>query len=96
MKKTVEVNAELRDYIEALNYEVESRKSLIAFALEKGLVENESFKKYHDEYKEAFIMYEEAKANLEQQFVVPLLKEDEKCEWNLNFKDCIITIDIKE
>lgn len=88
----VKITSDLRDYIESLHFEVESRKSLLSFVMEKGLVESDSFKKYHDEFKEFFIMYEQAKENLEESYVKPTLNEDEKANWELVFKDCEIII----
>lgn len=65
----IEINKELCDYIEALHYEVYSRKDLLTFAIGKGLVDTESFNKYHNEYQEFYVKYEIAKQELYDTYV---------------------------
>lgn len=88
----IKITTELRDYIESLHYEVESRKSLLTFAMEKGLTNTDSFREYHKEYRECFVMYEQAKHDLEESYVKPTLDEDEKADWELIFSDCEIVV----
>lgn len=96
MKKTVKIPEELRDYIEALHYDVKSRQDLLSFVIEKGLDSNtESFAKYHNEYKEFFVMYEEAKEDLERTYIKPLLGENQRADWELNFSESELVISIQ-
>lgn len=76
----------LAEYLEALNFEVESRRALLVFALEKGLRGTGSFEEYEREYKEFFIKYEQAKREFSQRAIPELLEENgPKVSWELDF-----------
>lgn len=94
MKKTVvkdlpEKYRELANYIEALQFEVASRRSLLAFAIEKGLRKKESFVEYETEYKEFFVKYEQAKDEFGKTAVTELFGSVDN--WNLDFATKRIT-----
>lgn len=89
--KEVEISDELRDYIEALAYDVESRKNIIIFALEKDLIHTDSFKQYQKEYQDAFVSFELAKQELEKTYVKPIIG-DRQVIWDLDYSTKIITI----
>ena len=93
---TIKIETALRDYIQALHYEVESRKSLLVFAMERGLIGTEAFEKYHDEYKEHFIMYKHAKSNLEEVYIKPIIRDDQHVDWELDFYESEIIIKFKK
>lgn len=89
----VDIPEKLTDYIESLHYEVESRKNLIAFALDHDLSSSASFNKYEDEYKDFFIEYETAKEDMQQRYVIqdyPNFKS-----WNLDFNKSQLIIELK-
>ena len=94
MKKVLDkivVPEELSTYIESLDYEVQARKSLITFAMTKGLVNTEAFNKCHTEYREFFMQFETAKQELYKKFV------EEKwggknVNWTLYYSDHCIEI----
>lgn len=98
MKKvldTIQVPHQLSTYIESLGYEVEARKSLITFAMEKGLTETEAFKVYHNEYREFFMKFEIAKQDLYDKYIRE--KWDGKnVEWHLHYSTAIIEITKEE
>ena len=77
--------------LEALNYEVESRKEIIAFMLGSDYVNSEAFEKYQQQYQDFFIKYQLAKQQLEDTYVKPLNLPG-KIEWNLNFGTGELTI----
>ena len=78
------VPEELRSCIESLHYEVNSRSSLLTFAMGKGMGDTDAFKQYHDEYREFFMKYEVAKQELYDRFI----RKDwdgQKVNWKLDF-----------
>ena len=92
---TVQVSSDVCELIEALQYEVESRKEIISFMLSSGMdIHSDSFKKYEKQYIDFFIQYNEAKNRLEADFVRPFANEFET--WNLDFTTQIITIKLKK
>lgn len=77
---------ELAEYLEALHFELESRRALLVFALEKGLRGKGSFDEYEREYKELFIKYEQAKREFSQRAIPELLEENgPRVSWELDF-----------
>lgn len=84
------INEKMRDYLEALHYEVESRKELIAFALERDIKHTPSFDEYQKEYREVCAEYELAKKELEKEYLVG------KCEgytgWRLDFESGVLFV----
>jgi len=89
--EVVAISESLRDYVESLYYEVNSRKDLLTFAMSKGLTDTESFKKYHEEYKDFYIKYEAAKTELFDICVKPKHYEG-NISWNLDFATSTLTI----
>ena len=87
--------SELACYLESLYFEVESRKSLLAFAMERGLRGNPNFEEYETEYKEFFIEYETVKKEFESKVIMTLLTDEEKADafnWFLNFDEQTVTV----
>lgn len=72
---------DLNNYIEALQYEVNARKDLCAFMIDRGMGESEQFKKYHKEYIECSVQYNAAKQSLMEMYN---LKQG--TNWNLKFE----------
>ena len=71
--------------IQALQYEVESRKDLIAFMLDKGCdVHGDSFQMYHKEHQEFFDRYNRSKDDMQKRFLEPQIN-GRLLRWNLDF-----------
>lgn len=88
----IEVSQELCDKIEALQYEVESRKDLIAFILSNDMKTNSiQFEKYNKEYLEFFKKYNLAK----QELVNKYFPNIQYSHWNLDFSSRIVTVEEK-
>lgn len=86
----VDIPEELSQYIESIHFEVEARKSLINYCMGHGInPENPVFKRYHDEYIEFFIQYEEAKKEITEKFVS---NKHKNASWNLDFETSTLTI----
>lgn len=93
MTKTIELNRETRDYIQSLQYEVDARKDIIAFMIDRGMdINSETFKKYQKEFAEFLVQYNTAKDEISNMYVIPTLQENEKVTWSLDFETSIITV----
>ena len=92
MKTFMVKERELIDYIESLGFEVEARRALIEAMLRQGAdITGESFRKYHDEYREFFVQFEAAKKEFEQKFVLPQAK-DGLLNWTLDYQTGEVTL----
>lgn len=89
---TLKMDEEITNKLEALNYEVNSRKEIIAFMLGSDYVNSDAFVKYQDEYQKFFIEYQTAKQVLEDTYVRPLLEDGQTVTWNLDFTTGELTI----
>lgn len=88
----VNIDTKIRDYIEGLDYELASRKELVAYMLENNMnVNTDSFKKYSAEMAEYSAKFKLAKKELEKQYVLPIIG-DKKVSWKLDYASCELTI----
>ena len=84
------------EYVEGLTYEVDSRKSIIAFMLEHNMDRStEAFQQYHKEYREYFAELNIAKAQIERDYVLPA-SNGKKVFWSLDFMTGELTIEDQE
>lgn len=94
MEKVIEqiqIPMSVSAYLESLSYEVEARKSLITFAMGKGMGETEAFQKYHDEYREFFMKFEVAKQDMYDTYIKD--KWDGKnVNWRLHYNTGVVDI----
>lgn len=88
----IEISKELCDKIEALQYEVESRKDLIAFIISNDMKTSSSqFERYNQEYLEFYKKYNLAK----QEMVRTYFPDVNYLSWNLDFASRTVTIEEK-
>lgn len=93
MKKIILENNEAIGHLEALGYEVGSRKDLLSYMISTGVKpSDEAFQAYHKEYQGFFIQYEEAKSAFEKEFVEPLAP-GRRLTWNLDFATRQLTVE---
>lgn len=80
------------DTLEAFNYEMSSRRDLIASMVQMGIpMSDPNFKQYHQEYQDWYVKYESAKSEFERKYVKPIAG-DRSLNWNLDFHDKTLTI----
>lgn len=86
--KTIIVDTAICEKIEALQYEVESRKDIITQVL-AGMVHivGDLFDKYQAEYRKYFIAYNKAKQDMLDAYSI-----DNTSNWNLDFRTHELTI----
>lgn len=96
LKKYIEkiTNTEIINYLEALNYEVESRKSILKFLCENKNTTPELFNSFFADYQTYYIEYDLAKKNFEKTYIAP--KYNNFSTWSLNFQTQELTIMNKE
>lgn len=68
MDNSIIITEEENNYIERLDIEQTSRKELISFLLQQGIME-EKIKKFNDEYLEYFYQFEKAKTKLQYKYL---------------------------
>lgn len=91
MKKLTIDNQEIINKLETLGFETSSRSELLAHMLRTGLFPSDP--SFNKEYQEFFVQYEAAKAEFEREYVMPLLKDGQKVNWNLNYSTHELTIE---
>lgn len=86
----IKISEELSNYIERLHYETNALQELISKMKnsEDEDLNNFWINKYFDTYKE----YNLAKQEMEKQYIVPNFGK--KVNWNLDFDNCEVSIDI--
>lgn len=89
----IEIPKDLSTYIESLAYETNSRKDIIAFMIDRGMINSEGFQSYHNEYQEYYMKYELAKKEMADKYVSP---EHPGCTWTLDFQTGIVTVEVLE
>lgn len=88
--KTVNVRIpeDVRDDIQALQFEVESRKDLLAHMINTGVdTTSDGFKRYEKEYQEFFVKYNIAKEDMQNKILKPAI-QGTLLSWNLDFSTC--------
>jgi hypothetical protein len=76
--------------LERLQYEVEAKISIIAYALSMN-IDSERFIEYQNDYVNTFKKYQDKKSEVERRFVRTVVQNPNK--WNLDFKSGEIVID---
>lgn len=93
--KVITISEELKNYVERLALDVESRKELIAFLVEgdRG-THTETFKEYHKDYEEAFTAYSLAKDDVQKKYIPQALldKDAFNTKWKLEYATAELTI----
>lgn len=90
-KKIVLDSSPALQRLEALAYEVGSRKDLLSYMIQSGVKPtDDAFKAYHQEYQEFFVQYEEAKAAFQKEAVDTL---GPGLSWNLDFATRTLTVE---
>jgi hypothetical protein len=96
MTKTVEVPEYVRDMVQKANMECDSRKSILLAIIAGDVnVSEERAAKYQEEYDEKFFAFEQAKAKIEKEYVLPAVNGKAN-NWSLDYATCVITITVND
>lgn len=99
LTKNIKLPQDKINHIQKLDTEMSARRSLISFMISNGMdVSNQRFKEYQQDYEQAFLLFETAKAEIEQEYVDKNLNSSyqQKLSWDLNYRTNILTISYQE
>ena len=83
---------EFVNLIEALHYEVNSRRDLLSYMLNSDMrTDTAAYEKYNREYMEFFVKYTQAKNKLEEIYVRTAVEKP--LNWNLDFETGEVTVE---
>ncbi len=98
--KTITINAdnvELNDKLERAYQDLLARQSIITYMMNSTAfnnIENENYKKYHQEYVEKFIEYDKIRNKVGKYY--DLVKYGSNAYWSIDFSTRIITVTIND
>lgn len=97
MTKVITVPEEVRNAIQRVNLERDSRRDVLIFIMEHEdiNISPERFAQYQKEYDEKYLAFEQAKSKLEKEYVLPVTNGKAN-NWSLDYATCKITIEINE
>lgn len=85
MTKKIIISEEISNNLERLQYEVESRKQILAYIINKDAdFLNQFFNKYYDEYIYFFIEYNLMKNDFEKKYLKNIIDKN-FIKWSLDF-----------
>lgn len=85
MTKKIIISEEISNNLERLQYEVESRKQILAYIINKDVdFLNQFFNKYYDEYIYFFIEYNLMKNDFEKKYLKNIIDKN-FIKWSLDF-----------
>lgn len=91
MLTKIKITAEESTALEKLHYEINARKSLLAYIMTTMPKDNSYFAQYHEEYLELYKQYEKLKSSISQKYVIPVFM-NKAVSWELNFDTCELII----
>jgi len=101
--KKIEINIEqeMINYLQRLNFEVQSREEVITKLIEihkddidDSLFTSKPFLKYSEELSRVKAEYEIAKLEVEKMYIPVELYGKHQYNWNINFHTCVMTLEI--
>lgn len=93
---TIRIPENVNNHIQAMQFEVESRKDLLAHMINSGVnITSDTFKAYEKEYQEFFVKYNLAKDEMQSTHLVPAV-DGKLISWNLDFASCEVVCNYEE
>ncbi len=81
----IKVDEQDKNYVESLDYELTSRKDIIAYMLSNNMNTNtDAFRSYQKEAVQFEVQYREAKRIIEEKYVLPNIG-DHMVNWRLDY-----------
>lgn len=91
MLTKIKITEEESVALEKLHYEINARKSLLAYIIATMQKDNLYFKQYHEEYLTLYKQYEQLKSDISQKYIIPSFA-DKAVTWELDFNTHELTI----
>ena len=94
---TITIPDEARDAVQKADIEQASRRNIITYILghDDIQVSESLFAKYQEEYDQKLLAFENAKRQLEENYILPAV-DNKKNTWALDYNTCKIKIQIIE
>mgnify|MGYP000984403829 CR=1 FL=1 len=91
----IKINKEQSNYIEALQYNLERTKEIMAFMLSHDYdIHTKAFHQWDKDNQEDYVKYQEAKAELEREYITSRPEwKGRKTKWNLDFETATLTVE---
>ena len=92
--KTIDLDEEFVNLLEAYDHEYTSRKDVIAYMISNDMgTSNETFKQYQKEMIEFNVKFNAMKDVIQEQYIKPLQDSGEKpSRWQVDYKNKILNI----
>ena len=95
-KIVITIPEEATILVQKYDTERSARRDIIMRILEKDIdVPQERFDRYQKEFDEKYFAFEQAKRQIEKDYVIPATN-GRKCTWTLNYQDSTITIILRD
>ena len=92
---TIEVPEEVKSKVQRADVECSARRDIITHILEKNLdIPKERMDAYQKEYDDKFFAFEQAKGDIEREYVRKAVKNP--LNWSLNYHTNMITINVED
>lgn len=94
MTKTITIPEELRDKVQRADIERSACRDIITYIIGKNDIDlsNERFLQYQQEYNNRFFAFENAKKEVERDYVKKNFND--AISWNLDYNTCEVTVTI--
>ena len=91
----IKINKEQSNYIEALQYNLERTKEIMAFMLSHDYdIHTKAFHQWDKDNQEDYVKYQEAKAELEREYITSRPEwKGRKTKWSLDFETATLTVE---
>lgn len=90
---TIQIEEDVKNYVEKLDYEYNVRKNLVSFMISTDMnIETKAFEKYQNEMMDYYSKFNFAKQEIEDTYVKPVIG-DNTVNWVLDYKTNLITIE---
>lgn len=97
MIKEITIPEELRDLVQKTNLERDSRRDILLYIMSHDDVNisEERITVYQKEYDEKYFEFEQAKAIVEKDYVMPATN-GKALNWSLDYHTCIVSITLPD
>ena len=89
--KKVKIPDGVRDLVEKLDYETQATKELLIQAAQMGINDNAAMEYWETRYKESFVEFQAAKAQIENDYVMPETN-GKGGQWRLDYTSGVLSI----
>lgn len=91
----IKIAKEQSNYIEALQYNLERTKEIVAYMLSHDYdTHTKAFEEWDKDNQKDYVAYQTAKGELEKEYIAPCPEfKGKKTNWNLDFETSTLTVE---